>query len=165
MLSKQLKSFLKLSRSAVSNVAVALATKSHLHTGYNPANTNVIQMKCMRTTFDNYRHEFTTERITLGDETLLEYYDSHRHDPNIKYKQSSVSTVVILPSTEHPSLESYAELIGSLAACNHRVIALNLPGVGKSKVLDPESNFAYSPIHKVFITHDFLNYYLPNRLK
>ncbi len=63
-----------------------------------------------------------------GVEIKLCFYDSHMYDPKIVYNQSIISTVLLLPSTEH-LIEDYSSFIDDLLQKNYRVIAMEFPGI------------------------------------
>ena len=59
----------------------------------------------------------------------LHYYDSHRFDPTIRYNQSILPTVLVLPSAQY-KIKDYSYLIDKLHNEKKlRVVALVFPGM------------------------------------
>ncbi|CAF0871992.1 unnamed protein product, partial [Brachionus calyciflorus] len=124
-----------------------------------PETSFLIEFNTLRASpSENKIGEFRAEGIPVQ----LEYFDSHHFYKRLKYEQSTLPTVLILPSGEN-SLKDYKYLIGSLITENYRVIALSFPGFGKSKFLKDEHLYKSSQYQKLSIIHDFINYLIPNR--
>lgn len=62
-----------------------------------------------------------------GVRMRLESYDSHSSMRNIRYQQSSLPTVLLLPNAES-DFRALDYLIGSLVEQNFRVLAFKFPG-------------------------------------
>jgi hypothetical protein len=74
---------------------------------------------------DEYR--VSLSRIE-GIPTIIDFYDSHRQVKNIRYLQSSVKTILIIPGVI-TNFKIYETLIEFLSQkLNYRVLALNFPG-------------------------------------
>jgi hypothetical protein len=63
-----------------------------------------------------------------GVQIKLCYYDSHMYNSKTFYNQSIISTVLLLPSTEH-FIEDYHSLIENLLKKNYRVLVMEFPGI------------------------------------
>ena len=64
-----------------------------------------------------------------GIPTIIDFYDSHRQVKNIRYLQSSLKTILILPgvTTNYKIYEYLIEFL--FQKLNYRVLALNFPGL------------------------------------
>ena len=133
------------------------------HTSYNSSNKLSLSLKILATKkLKEDRTFLDTLRINLfGEASELEYYDSQSTAKNLKYSQSSMTTALVLPSSEH-EIEHYKELIGRLAndENKYRVFALKLPGFGQSRILEKQSVYEHATIQKVQIVHEFLQVFL-----
>ena len=64
----------------------------------------------------------------IGIPTQIDFYDTHRLKKNVKYLQSSLKTILLLPGTT-TNYKTYEHLIDNLfESLNYRVLALNFPG-------------------------------------
>ena len=63
-----------------------------------------------------------------GIPTTIDFYDTHRSNKNIRYLQSSLKTILILPGVTQ-NFTVYEDLIEYFErSLNYRLLALNLPG-------------------------------------
>ena len=98
------------------------------HTKYEPTCKDIIKIKSLKSSpSDLGDTNVKTNFCMSGEDVQLEYYDSHFKEENLKFTQSSLPTVLLLPSSEH-TIDEYSYLIGSLAQEKFRVLALRFPG-------------------------------------
>lgn len=109
-----------------------------IHSLYDPKCKSLIEISSMRSIAEDINEIKMSEFRGKGINIQIEYYDSHRFDPKIKYNESCLPTVLILPSSEH-NLVDFDKLIGSLTEENYRVLAFSFPGIFKK--VDLNSNF------------------------
>lgn len=62
-----------------------------------------------------------------GARIQLEYYDSHASRPNLRFEQTSIPTILLLPNSES-SIEEFEFLISNLVREKFRVLAFRFPG-------------------------------------
>jgi hypothetical protein len=137
----------------------------YLHSKFDLSCTNVVKMFSLATTKIEYENNVKFGDLRFkGEICELEYYDSHLYDSKIVYKQSSIPTVLILPSSEDDFIK-YDSLIGDLVQNEFRVLALKFPGFGESRILDKRSIYDFSPFKKISIMYDFVNHLLNFRKK
>ena len=135
-----------------------------LHKWFDPQCLSIIEMNSLKTNL-GYKSEMKFENIrTDGVQVLLNVYDSHCNDKNKRYHQSSMPTVLVLPSGDK-QIQDYEALIGDLAVRNFRVLAVEFPGFGRSTLKQQDSSYVASVSQKACIVHDLLQYILPNRKK
>ena len=126
------------------------------HTKYEPTCKDIIKIKSLKSSpSDLGDTNVKTNFCMSGEDVQLEYYDSHFKEENLKFTQSSLPTVLLLPSSEH-TIDEYSYLIGSLAQEKFRVLALRFPGFGNSRILDKDTNYDSSVIQKTVLVQDFL---------
>ena len=137
-----------------------------LSSSYDPRCHSVAKFRSLKTTSSELSDPDCNLRPwdlrLTGVEMKLAFYDSHRFDSSIAYNQSSIPTVLLLPSSETP-IEQHAPLIANLVGEKYRVLALKFPGWGENKLLESEDSYRYSLFQKVLIVHDFLKLLLPIR--
>ena len=111
------------------SINLIFSLKNYYHSHYDPKLNFFIEFNSMKTVFNNRTKVvfLDFERIK-GIPIRLRFYDSHRHQPEIKFHESTLPTILILPSGEF-KIEDYNFLIGNLVKENNRVIALEFPGI------------------------------------
>ena len=125
---------------------------------------SIVEMNSLKTNL-GYQSEIKFKNIrTDGVQVLLNFYDSHCNDKNKRYHQSSMPTVLMLPSGDK-QISNYEALIGDLVEKNIRVLAVEFPGFGGSTLKQQDSSYVASVSQKACIIHDFIQFILPNRKK
>jgi len=166
-----------------SNLNVLL--KKYYHSHFDPKLNFFIELNSLKTIINN-----RTTKIYLDFERLngtpmrLRFYDSHRNLPDLKSNESTLPTILVLPSGEF-KIEDYNYLIGNLVKDQYRVIAIELPGMliciskkilcelylndlfskgfGESVLLKEDDFYDFSTIQKSHIIKNFLTLYVSNR--
>ncbi len=87
-------------------------------------NVSIVEIVCLKTIHRKMLHISRP----LGIKIEIEYYDSHLNDRNIKYTQSSMPTLLLLPSS-HQNINDLEYFIDNFEFYkNYRVLSINFPG-------------------------------------
>lgn len=100
----------------------SLTVARFYHSHYQPECCSVVKIQSMCIDISKIKN-FRLNGIPLE----IEYYDSHRFNNRLKYDQSILPTVLILPSGEK-TIQDYEHLYGELTKLNYRVLSISLPG-------------------------------------
>ena len=106
-----------------------LLLRNYYHSHFDPKLTFFIELNSLKTVINKRSEKIYLDFQRLyGTPMKLRFYDSHRNQPDIKFNESTLPTILILPSGEF-KIEDYSFLIGNLVKDNNRVIALEFPGI------------------------------------
>ena len=98
------------------------------HPNYQTKCNLLFQYKSLRFVFESEDMKVNLDKVRIGGEQVdIAIYDSHCFDSTMRYNQTTIPTVLVLPSSLS-SINQYDHLIGNLANENYRVIALEFPG-------------------------------------
>lgn len=135
------------------------------HSHFNPDCYTSIHLQTLKTRFLGHDDRMSINDLRIAGLNLqLSFYDSHRLDKSVKYSHSELKTVLLLPGG-HAAIAEYESLIGELVKRNCRVIALEFPGAGQSRLLEHDSIYTGNMLQKTSIVQDFLSSCLPFRKK
>ena len=138
-------------------------TKTLLHTNYDPQCFSHLAINSLRTR--QISKNFKISDLSFGGRPIsLGFYDSHRFDRRSQYSQATQDIVLVLPSGG-ACTQDYAEVIGCLVNGKLRVLSVEFPGCGQSRLVEASEAYTSEMIQKTAIVKDFLNLRLPNRKK
>jgi hypothetical protein len=103
--------------------------KKCYHSHFDPKLNFFIELNSLKTVINNRTKKIYLDFQRLnGTPMRLRCYDSHRNLPDLKSNESTLPTILVLPSGEF-KIEDYKYLIGNLVKGHYRVIAIELPGI------------------------------------
>lgn len=154
-----------LKRSVLVNALRKCILKRMYHSHFNPDCYTSIHLQTLKTRFLGHDDKMNINDLRIAGLNLqLSFYDSHRFDKSVKYSHSELKTVLLLPSSNE-IITKYQFLIGEIVKKNCRVIALEFPGAGQSRLLENDFIYTGNMLQKTSIIQDFLNSCLPFRKK
>ena len=110
------------------SINLSLSVRKFFHSHFDSKLISFIEINSLKTVINN-----RTEKLFLDFDRLkgalmrLRFYDSHRFQIDLKYRESELPTVLVLPSGEF-KIEDYNYLIGNLVESDFRVLAIEFPG-------------------------------------
>ena len=80
---------------------INLFLRKSLHSHFDPKLNSLIEINSLKTVINNRTDQIKLDFARLkGVSMRLRFYDSHRYHADLKFNESSLKTVLILPSGE-----------------------------------------------------------------